>query len=76
MSHVTIAWIALSTYGVLTILLAASSSVLRGQEQGEDEEKPKSIPAAPDRAEGDGPFGRLILRGATLVDGTGAPADS
>src|SRR5881398_1155646 len=30
---------------------------------------------APDRRadEGDGPYERLILRGATLVDGTGAP---
>ncbi len=30
-------------------------------------------PPAPDRARGSGPFQRLILRGATLVDGTGAP---
>jgi hypothetical protein len=35
--------------------------------------KDKTIPAAPARAEGEGPFGRLILRGATLIDGTGAP---
>lgn len=27
----------------------------------------------PRRAEGDGPFDRLILRGANLIDGTGAP---
>ena len=33
----------------------------------------KSIPPAPPRAEGEGPWKRLILRGATLVDGTGAP---
>jgi imidazolonepropionase-like amidohydrolase len=33
----------------------------------------KSIPAAPPRAEGEGPWKRLILRGATLIDGTGAP---
>jgi len=33
----------------------------------------KSIPAAPPRAEGEGPWKRLILRGPTLVDGTGAP---
>src|SRR5215213_2659642 len=32
-----------------------------------------SIPKAPPRAEGEGPFARLILRGATLIDGTGAP---
>ena len=29
---------------------------------------------APPRAEGEGPFPHLILRGATLIDGTGAPA--
>lgn len=29
--------------------------------------------AAPPRRHGEGPFDRLILRGATLIDGTGAP---
>lgn len=33
-----------------------------------------AIPAAPSRDAGEGPFKRLILRGGTLVDGTGAPA--
>src|SRR5919108_4829878 len=28
---------------------------------------------APPRAEGEGPFDRLILRAVTLIDGTGAP---
>ncbi|MEO6444991.1 MAG: amidohydrolase family protein [Gemmatimonadaceae bacterium] len=28
---------------------------------------------APKRAEGDGPFDKLIIRGATLIDGTGGP---
>lgn len=32
-----------------------------------------SIDPAPERAEGEGPFDRLILRGGTVVDGTGAP---
>ncbi|MDX1568867.1 MAG: amidohydrolase family protein [Xanthomonadales bacterium] len=31
------------------------------------------IPEAPDRERGVGPFERMILRGGTLVDGTGAP---
>jgi len=31
------------------------------------------IEPAPDRAEGEGPFEKLILRGVTLIDGTGAP---
>ncbi len=35
----------------------------------------ESITPAPDRApgEGEGPFERLIIRGATVIDGTGAP---
>ena len=33
-----------------------------------------SVPVAPPRAEGDGPYGQLILRGVTVIDGTGAPA--
>ena len=38
------------------------------------DEGPKMIPA-PDRGadEGGGPYGRLIIRGATLIDGTGSP---
>lgn len=31
------------------------------------------IESAPDRDEGDGQYGRLILRGVILIDGTGAP---
>ncbi|HLJ73036.1 MAG TPA: amidohydrolase, partial [Thermoanaerobaculia bacterium] len=35
----------------------------------------QTVPFAPDRRpdEGEGPYQRLIIRGATLVDGTGAP---
>ena len=33
----------------------------------------QDVPAAPDRERGSGPYDRLILRGATLIDGTGAP---
>ena len=38
----------------------------------QDTERPVMVPA-PDRTEGEGPFERLIIRGATLIDGTGAP---
>ncbi|MBS9524307.1 amidohydrolase family protein [Litoribacter alkaliphilus] len=31
------------------------------------------VTPSPDRAEGEGPYDRLIIRGVTLVDGTGAP---
>src|SRR5438552_12281180 len=35
----------------------------------------QQVPFAPDRRpdEGEGPFQRLIIRGATVIDGTGAP---
>ena len=38
------------------------------------DDAPRMIPA-PDRGDGDGegPYGRLIIRGATVIDGTGAP---
>jgi Amidohydrolase family len=54
---------------VLTALLLAAGPPARlaAQQRGE-------VPHAPPRgSEGDGPFQRLIIRGATLVDGTGAP---
>ncbi|MDQ3017974.1 MAG: amidohydrolase, partial [Bacteroidota bacterium] len=31
------------------------------------------VKPAPDRSEGEGPFNQLIIRGVTLIDGTGAP---
>lgn len=37
------------------------------------QEKDPGIPPAPARTEGEGPFAHLVLRGATLIDGTGAP---
>jgi Amidohydrolase family len=42
-------------------------------EKKAEKKKEESIQPAPPRAEGEGPFKRLILRGATLIDGTGAP---
>jgi imidazolonepropionase-like amidohydrolase len=39
----------------------------------EKQEEEKIVPKAPARAEGEGPWPHLILRGVTVVDGTGAP---
>jgi hypothetical protein len=51
---------------ILACLLAPQ---LSAQEQWEDQ----PIPKAPPRAEGEGPWPHLILRGVTLIDGTGSP---
>lgn len=42
-------------------------------DQEDESDERDQVEPAPDRAEGEGPFERLILRGATLVDGTGSP---
>ena len=54
----------------MTLALAVSTlapSVALPQDPG------NSPAPAPPRADGEGPWKRLILRGATLIDGTGAP---
>src|SRR5262245_59704606 len=55
----------------LFMVFLALAGIGRAQEQ--DITSIRSVPKAPPRAEGEGPFPRLILRGATLIDGTGAP---
>ena len=47
-------------------LLLMSAPLALAQDSG-------GVPEAPDRTRGEGPYDRLILRGATLIDGTGAP---
>ncbi len=60
--------------GLALALFACLVACLAGGGAATADEKDDSIPPAPPRAEGEGPFNRLILRGATLIDGTGAPA--
>ncbi len=52
-----------------TFTLLASCCLAAPLRAADDE----SITPAPPRAEGDGPYDRLILRGVTVIDGTGAP---
>ncbi|MDX1673971.1 MAG: hypothetical protein R3314_04120 [Longimicrobiales bacterium] len=49
---------------ILALLLGVPSAAV-GQEGG--------VAHSPDRTDGEGPFERLIIRGVTVVDGTGAP---
>jgi hypothetical protein len=56
--------------GIIFVLLAIATPQAGAQRGGYPF---RGIPPAPPRAEGEGPFPRLILRGVTLIDGTGAP---
>lgn len=58
-----------SCLATLIVLVMTSIGSLQAQD------RPRSIPAAPDRpsGEGEGPFQRLILRGGILIDGSGSP---
>ena len=58
----------------LLISTGAVFGLAAAQAVAQDDDAPRMIPA-PDRqaGEGEGPFERLIIRGGTLIDGTGAP---
>lgn len=56
------------------VVLIAASLLTAGFAKMASAQEPGSVAAAPDRGDqGEGPFERLIIRGATLIDGTGAP---
>lgn len=61
-----------AAFALSLALLVAVLAALPGGVQAQ-EDAPRTIEPAPPRAEGDGPYDRLILRGAILIDGTGAP---
>lgn len=56
--------------GIALLLLVATRGSGAAQQ-----DSARTVRPAPDRApgEGEGPFERLIIRGATVIDGTGAP---
>ncbi|WP_423925097.1 amidohydrolase family protein [Candidatus Palauibacter sp.] len=56
-----------SLFAAAILLLAGPGFALHAQ----DGERPETTPRGAD--EGDGPYDRLILRGVTIIDGTGAP---
>ena len=49
-------------YALLSFLYLLYTTTIFGQ-----------IKPAPDRAEGNGPYAQMIIRGATLINGTGSP---
>ena len=59
---------------LLSLLLMSTAPAGQGIGQGVEPVR-RGVEPAPDRRvnEGEGPFTRLIIRGATVIDGTGAP---
>ena len=69
---------------LVAVFATLSATVAQAQQQSEaaedaateqEPEEDKRVTPAPPRGEGDGegPFERLIIRGATMIDGTGSP---
>src|SRR5436305_5666404 len=67
-------WIVLLLAGGLLAHSAEKTAEKKPEEKKAEKKKDTAILPAPPRAEGEGPFKRLILRGVTVIDGTGAPA--
>lgn len=59
-------FLSLTIFLALTFLLLPNSELFCQQPQ-------RQVPKAPPRSEGEGPFNKLIIRGVTMIDGTGSP---
>jgi len=75
-------WRLISRWVFVVVAIAALTAPDAAQEKakaGSDRQWqwPTTVEPAPDRrpGEGEGPFDRLIIRGATMIDSTGAPAE-
>ena len=60
---------------LIAALLSGPALAVTADLRAQAEPRQRQVAPAPDRpaGEGDGPFERLIIRGATLIDGTGGP---
>ena len=61
------------SWGNVLLILAQRPAATRPAPAATQAPESGDPTVAPARREGDGPFTRLIIRGATLIDGTGAP---
>ncbi len=68
-------WLKASLLAMLMLAIGAGAGVGQEKKEEKKEEQPRRKPVkpAPDRQEGEGPFERLIIRGVTVIDGSGAP---
>jgi hypothetical protein len=58
----------------ILIAFALAAAVQFPLRAAEKISKPPPVEPAPQRGEGDGPYSQLILRGVTVINGSGAPA--
>jgi imidazolonepropionase-like amidohydrolase len=58
---------------IATILTAVMILPVQGEVQAQAQARNSGVADAPQRSEGEGPYNQLIIRGATLINGTGAP---
>ncbi len=63
----------LTCAAALGLAWGALASFDQGVVAAEDGALPESVRAGADRTIGEGPFKRMVIRGATVIDGTGAP---
>jgi imidazolonepropionase-like amidohydrolase len=63
----------LTAFGLVFTLALSLAATPAVKAQSESVPPASGVADAPPRAEGEGPFPHLIIRGATLIDGTGAP---
>ena len=64
---------------ILTLIAIAFGAPAHSATRGDSSAKAETVETpdvapAPDRTEGDGPYSQLILRGVTVINGTGSPA--
>jgi imidazolonepropionase-like amidohydrolase len=69
-------WIRVLSFFVAPVCLSLTLTLPAAAASQQAQDERPSVLHAPDRGpgEGEGPFERLIIRGAMVVDGTGAPA--
>jgi imidazolonepropionase-like amidohydrolase len=69
-------WLIIGTAGLLTLNCGATQAADATTEPAaEKSEKSNAIPAPPRQSgEGLGPYRKLVIRGVTLIDGSGSPA--
>ena len=63
----------MSTHLIKHSFMSLTAAAVVALAMGAPARAQQQMEQAPDRNRGEGPFGRLIIRGVTLIDGAGSP---